>query len=55
MSLDSPNLDTLDAWAYDVKKVEGTGARTAAPNGKTMAVDDWHEASVREGSPALCR
>ena len=40
---------------YDVKKVEGTGARTAAPNGKTMAVDDWHEASTRDGSPALCR
>ena len=22
MGLDSPNIDTLDAWAYDVKKVE---------------------------------
>ena len=22
MTLDSPNIDTLDAWAYDVKKVE---------------------------------
>ena len=22
MSLDSPNIDTLDAWAYEVRKVE---------------------------------
>ncbi len=40
---------------YDVKKVEGTGARTAVTDGKTMASDDWHEASIRDGSPELCK
>ena len=32
---------------YDVKKVEGTGA-------KTMAHDDWTMATLKEGSPNLC-
>ena len=31
----------------DVKKVEGTGA-------KTMALDDWTMATLKEGSPNLC-
>ena len=39
---------------YDIKKVEGTGARAAASDGKTMAHDDWHQVVVREGSPNLC-
>jgi hypothetical protein len=39
---------------YDVKKVEGTGARGAATVGKTSAMDDWHQVAVREGSPNLC-
>ena len=33
--------------SYDVKKVEGSRA-------KTMAQDDWHEAAFTEGSPNLC-
>ncbi len=32
---------------YDVKKVEGTGA-------KTMAHDSWTTATLKEGSPNLC-
>ena len=40
---------------YDVKKVEGTGARwTGASDGKTMAHDDWTMATLKEGSPNLC-
>lgn len=34
---------------YDVKKVEGTGARA-----KTMAHDDWHQVTLAEGAPNLC-
>jgi len=39
---------------YDVKKVEGTGARGAATVGKTSAMDDWHQVALKEGSPNLC-
>ena len=40
---------------YDVKKVEGTGARwTGASEGKTMAHDDWTMATLKQGSPNLC-
>ncbi len=40
---------------YDVKKVEGTGARsTASGQAKTMAHDSWMTAKLREGSPNLC-
>ena len=38
---------------YDVKKVEGTGARMADDGGK-MGHDDWHEVSLRDGAPNLC-
>ena len=34
-----------DRASYDVKKNEG---------GKTMAHDDWHEVTLREGAPNLC-
>ena len=56
--------------SYDIKKVEGTGARVdhsrasdasagkgaAGERGeaKTMAHDDWHEATLVAGSPNLC-
>lgn len=40
---------------YDVKKVEGTGARATATDGKTMAHDDWQQATIRNGSPDLCK
>jgi hypothetical protein len=43
---------------YDVKKVEGTGARAAAggevEDGKTMTQDDWQQVALRAGSPNLC-
>ena len=50
---------------YDVKKVEGTGARTdpsrasdaSAGDGadkKTMAHDDWHQVTLADGAPNLC-
>ncbi len=38
---------------YDVKKVEGTGARMA-DKAKTMGHDDWHEVTLTEGAPNLC-
>ncbi|HMI39790.1 MAG TPA: hypothetical protein VK485_01000 [Sphingomicrobium sp.] len=38
---------------YDVKKVEGTGARTATGGGITWE-DDWNPAVIRAGSPNLC-
>lgn len=67
--------------SWDIKKVEGTGAKAAvkptynikenkgarvahtgssdasagkSADGKTMALDDWHQVTVREGSPNLC-
>ena len=48
------------AATYDVKKVEGTGARSGQwdqmtnKGAKTMAHDSWHEATLTEGSPNLC-
>jgi mannose-6-phosphate isomerase len=53
MSLDSPNLDTLDAWAYDVKKVEKPWgheliwALTDSYCGKVLFVKAGHALSLQ--------
>jgi hypothetical protein len=46
--------------SYDIKKVEGTGARTAGGGGSVVGdgkiswEDDWNPAVIRAGSPNLC-
>src|SRR5580765_905849 len=53
MGLDSPNIDTLDAWAYDVKKVEKPWgheliwALTDSYCGKLLFVEAGHALSLQ--------